>query len=981
MHPESSSARSALSGSPPAGRKTTLGALVSDEKPVSDELRVESAEQRAPARRPRLRRGGARSVAEPPTRSEFLLACVVALVLSACAIFGPFGSPARDSSSASAGAVVARSIASEPVARFTIEELAARRLPTWNPDFATGVPWLANPRMGVLDPEVWILAGLESIGGRALSDRGARWLAWLRLGMAAFGAYVLARRFGLRSSGAAVAAVGFAGSGTCFGLVDANAGHVVFCLPWLFVALDRLRDVTSLRSIAWVGLATALVVLGGEPEVAFCAGLAAFVFTVLTLEGRARTFGIAGLVLGTLCCAPLLVPFVEYLRHSEALASRSADSALRTDFDFLALGLVVVTVAIVLAWRGLDARSQGPLQGTVGMSGVVLAVTTCACVLADRGPSHFGRALVLFDAQRTGSEGAESATFAYSASAWVAAVVFALSIASFFAHAGPLRRRGVVQGLALLALLLAIGAPGVAHLWRLVPFFGLASTSGAACVAALCLSLLAGEALDAAPRGARRAAALAFVALVSIALLARPHAPPAYAADPPEEYFACTSRPELVWTAGGASIAGFVAVALPCDELVLRCERLDDRGRVERANVKSMPLALQPADANGKRAFKSETLALEDFAPGTWRFALDVFVRGSDGQLARTGSRDVAYSHVAPALQMTPASMAMTMLAFLVVLFLAGTRSRLAWLVVVLAIAHVALFAHDFRAPFVRAAEAGESETERIVRAEIGAGRVFTGRGVLPAGATFVSRCASVEGDDGLMLENCADFRREALPRGADALRDWHADEVDPSSAAFRLLGVSVIVTLDKSDVPGFDLIAGPSADCPRYAENFVLRARAPLPRAFTVNRVRSGRDLDDRADAFDPLHEARVERSVTWQPAHPYQTSSVKFARTENDHLSLDVTVDGDALLVLTDASHPGWKARVDGESARILDVDGLFRGLTLGSGAHRVEFDYEPASLAIGAWIGLAAFIALWILVIVPRRSSAPDEPLPAP
>jgi hypothetical protein len=61
----------------------------------------------------------------------------------------------------------------------------------------------------------------------------------------------------------------------------------------------------------------------------------------------------------------------------------------------------------------------------------------------------------------------------------------------------------------------------------------------------------------------------------------------------------------------------------------------------------------------------------------------------------------------------------------------------------------------------------------------------------------------------------------------------------------------------------------------------------------------------------------------------------------TDRD-VEIELTLDQDALLVLADLYYPGWQATVNGEPAEILTVDGVFRGVLLGPGAHRVQMRY---------------------------------------
>lgn len=81
-----------------------------------------------------------------------------------------------------------------------------------------------------------------------------------------------------------------------------------------------------------------------------------------------------------------------------------------------------------------------------------------------------------------------------------------------------------------------------------------------------------------------------------------------------------------------------------------------------------------------------------------------------------------------------------------------------------------------------------------------------------------------------------------------------------------------------------------------------------------------------------------------------------------------ITVEAQGPGLLVLSEVMYPGWQVAVDGQSAAILPVDGLLRGVGLGDGVHTIQFTYHPGSLAVG--LGLATVTWLMILALWARR-----------
>jgi hypothetical protein len=69
-----------------------------------------------------------------------------------------------------------------------------------------------------------------------------------------------------------------------------------------------------------------------------------------------------------------------------------------------------------------------------------------------------------------------------------------------------------------------------------------------------------------------------------------------------------------------------------------------------------------------------------------------------------------------------------------------------------------------------------------------------------------------------------------------------------------------------------------------------------------------------------------------------------------------IDVRAAGPGLLVVAESWDPGWSARVDGQSARLLRVNHAQIGLPLPEGTHRVSLSHRPRGFAAG----VAALVA---------------------
>ncbi|MDF1499839.1 MAG: YfhO family protein [Anaerolineales bacterium] len=145
---------------------------------------------------------------------------------------------------------------------------------------------------------------------------------------------------------------------------------------------------------------------------------------------------------------------------------------------------------------------------------------------------------------------------------------------------------------------------------------------------------------------------------------------------------------------------------------------------------------------------------------------------------------------------------------------------------------------------------------------------------------------------------------------------------------ALRRLNVQTIAAAYPLQVEGLALIADEQ-------DIFVYRLDESMPRAWV---------------------ESAGEGAEGWQAAVLSYWSPNR----------IELTAEGPGRLVLSELAYPGWQVRVDGDPAPDVVVDGLFRGVQLEDGKHRVSFVYRPAHLIIGmALTGLTWLAALYLQV----------------
>jgi len=72
-------------------------------------------------------------------------------------------------------------------------------------------------------------------------------------------------------------------------------------------------------------------------------------------------------------------------------------------------------------------------------------------------------------------------------------------------------------------------------------------------------------------------------------------------------------------------------------------------------------------------------------------------------------------------------------------------------------------------------------------------------------------------------------------------------------------------------------------------------------------------------------------------------------------------VTAEGPGVLVFSEVVFPRWRATIDAESAPLLTVAGVLRGVHIGAGTHSVELTFHPWPVYLGAALTLATVLAL--------------------
>lgn len=135
------------------------------------------------------------------------------------------------------------------------------------------------------------------------------------------------------------------------------------------------------------------------------------------------------------------------------------------------------------------------------------------------------------------------------------------------------------------------------------------------------------------------------------------------------------------------------------------------------------------------------------------------------------------------------------------------------------------------------------------------------------------------------------------------------------------------------------------------------------------------------------------VETSTSLKPPPPalsqqqLSEETCRITHYDPQRVDIEIQLQAASLVVLADQFYPGWVATVhtlgneQPRSADILRVNRVLRGVWLPQGKHRVQFIYRPKSFSIGAAVSVLGWLALLVasgtILILRGRDSASPTP----
>jgi Bacterial membrane protein YfhO len=147
-----------------------------------------------------------------------------------------------------------------------------------------------------------------------------------------------------------------------------------------------------------------------------------------------------------------------------------------------------------------------------------------------------------------------------------------------------------------------------------------------------------------------------------------------------------------------------------------------------------------------------------------------------------------------------------------------------------------------------------------------------------------------------------------------------------------------------------------------------VYRNATALPRAYATSTIVHAQPQSAVNVVFSPQFDPH--RAVVVEAALPavlrrgaVRLGPVPLVSYQPNRVELAPDLAAPAVVVLTDGFDPDWQVTIDGQAARLLRANGMFRGVLVPGGPHRIVFSYHPRLVLWGGLVSgsvLAACIA---------------------
>jgi hypothetical protein len=155
----------------------------------------------------------------------------------------------------------------------------------------------------------------------------------------------------------------------------------------------------------------------------------------------------------------------------------------------------------------------------------------------------------------------------------------------------------------------------------------------------------------------------------------------------------------------------------------------------------------------------------------------------------------------------------------------------------------------------------------------------------------------------------------------------------------------------------------------------YLYRNLNAWPYYYLADRVELIESFDDLYDAAKGVaYLWRDHDSLVFPTKNKGSNGHVELKHFSFGEVEFQTTSEEGEVLVVSDAWHPYWKAEIDQDVVPIIKVNGVFKGVSIPPGNHRVRLFFDNTPYRPGIWISLitwVGFIASWLWIARKRKA----------
>ncbi len=156
----------------------------------------------------------------------------------------------------------------------------------------------------------------------------------------------------------------------------------------------------------------------------------------------------------------------------------------------------------------------------------------------------------------------------------------------------------------------------------------------------------------------------------------------------------------------------------------------------------------------------------------------------------------------------------------------------------------------------------------------------------------------------------------------------------------------------------------------------FLYALKDPLPRTYLTDMIVATTSREKALEYFTnptwPSTAVAVEEKVPLVKKTLSLETSVQLIQEDDVSKTILAHTNKDALLTYVDRIYPGWEVFVDGKKEELLRINGIFKGVLVKEGEHRVQFAFRPQSVKLGFWMSIigAVMYILFTLFLLSKN-----------